>query len=178
MEEGSALADEFDAEQYAEHPDRADRNAGPEIERQQDADDAAAQDPAPVRKGPYRQCKNHLRNALDHEEHDQEKREREQAFARIAQEQRSDQDEQDHRYQLQPEMRHVARANQTDRLQYAADDQQPSEEDDHGDRRNRGKDQRQNAGHNHQATLDEIPERMPLDRFAHRLAHHLGGGFE
>jgi Flp pilus assembly protein TadB len=40
------------------------------------------------------------------------------------------------------------------------------------------KDQSQNAGQNHQAALDEIPERMPLDRFAHRLAHHLGGGFE
>src|SRR3954468_10714747 len=178
MEEGSALADQFDAEQYAEQPDRADRNAGPEIERQQDADDAAAQDPAPVRKRPYRQGKNHLRNALDHEEHDQEKREREQAFAGIAQEQRADQDEQDHRDELQPEVRDVARADQADRLQYAAEDQEPSEEDDHGNGRNRGKDQRQDAGQNHEATLDEIPERMSLDRFAHRLAHHLGGGFE
>src|SRR3954467_1793065 len=131
MEEGSALADQFDAEQYAEQPDRADRNAGPQIERQQDADDAAAQDPAPVRKRPYRQGKDHLRNALDHEEHDQEKREREQTFARIAQEKRPDEDEQDHRDELKPVMRHVARADETDRLQDAADDQEPSKEDDH-----------------------------------------------
>jgi len=39
-----------------------------------------------VRKRPYRQGKNHLRNAFDHEEHDQQKRDREQAFAGIAQE--------------------------------------------------------------------------------------------
>jgi len=61
------FANELNAEQYAKQPDRSYREAGPKIESDQYRNDAARQEPTPVRKGPYRQRKNHLRNSLDHE---------------------------------------------------------------------------------------------------------------
>src|SRR5262245_23201238 len=73
------FANELNAEQYAKQPDRRYREVGPKIESDQDRNDAARQDPTPVRKGSYSQRKNYLRNALDHEVHEQQKREHEKA---------------------------------------------------------------------------------------------------
>src|SRR5215469_9538353 len=73
--ESDSFTDELDPEQYAEQPDRCYWKAGPEIEGQQYANDAACQNPAPVRKRSYCQRKNDFGHALDHEEYDEQKRE-------------------------------------------------------------------------------------------------------
>src|ERR1700733_13829826 len=169
----NAFADERDAKQRAEKQDRGHRHAGPKIKRQQDADDPAYQDPAPVREWPDGERKDDLRNSLDHQEHDQKKRERNYALGGVAKEERSDDDEQSDRNKLQPEMRHAAGVDQADTLGDAAYDQEPSEKDNQSDRRHRRMGYRQDAGHHHQRTLEHVPERVALDLFAHRLAHHL-----
>src|SRR6266540_5497151 len=70
------FANELNAEQHARQPHRRYRKAGPQIESYQYRNDSARQDPTPVRKGPYRQRKNHLRNALNQKVHEQQKREK------------------------------------------------------------------------------------------------------
>src|SRR5262249_4698430 len=67
-----SFANELNAKQYAKQPDRSYREAGPKIESDQYCNEAARQEPTPVRKGPYRQRKDHLRNALNHEVHEQQ----------------------------------------------------------------------------------------------------------
>ena len=64
------FANELNAEQDAKQPDRGYGETGPKIERYDYPNDAADQDLAPVRKRPYRQGKNHLRNPLNHEVHE------------------------------------------------------------------------------------------------------------
>src|SRR5262245_4799716 len=174
----SPFANELNAEQQAKEPDRRHWKAGPEIESYQDRKDAARQDPSPVRKRTYRKRKNHLRNALNHEINEQEKRDHEKACPAIANQEHPDDHRQDGRDKLKPEMRHVARVNETDALHDTANNQDAAQEKDRSERRNRWVDQCQNAGKNHQPDLYQIPKRMPLDRFAHRLAHGLGGSFE
>src|SRR5262245_54335120 len=58
ISESSSFADELYAEQYAEQPERGDWEAGPQKKRQQYPNDAACQNPTPVRKRPYCQSKN------------------------------------------------------------------------------------------------------------------------
>src|SRR5262249_39908694 len=78
------FADKLDTEQHAEQPDCRDREAGPKIERQKYSDDAARQDPTPVRKGSNSQGKDDFGNALYHQEHNQKKRDGKQSLAGIA----------------------------------------------------------------------------------------------
>src|SRR5262245_4515007 len=103
------FANELNAEQYAKQPDRSYREAGPKIESDQYRNDAARQEPTPVRKGPYRQRKNHLRNSLDHEVHEQQERQHEKARPSMTNQKHADYHRQDDRDKLKPEMGHVAR---------------------------------------------------------------------
>ena len=75
-------------------------------------------------------------------------------------------------------MRHVARADQADALQHAADDQDPGEQKDDGDRGDERVDQRQHARHDEQHALDQIPERITLHRLTHRFAQRRRGGIQ
>src|SRR5262249_1281044 len=126
--ERESLADELDTEQRAEQPDRRYRNARPEIKREHDAEQAAAEHPAPVRKRPDGEREDHLRDALHHEEYDQQECQREQALAGIAQEQQADDDEERDRDELQPEVRNIARPDQAQSLEEPGEDQDPAEE--------------------------------------------------
>src|SRR5262244_4226960 len=85
---------------------------------------------------------------------------------------------QDNRDKLKPEMRHLARVDETDALHDTANNQDTAQEKDRSERRYYRVDQRQNASENHQTALYKIPKRMALDRLAHCLAHSLGGSFE
>src|SRR5262249_53759606 len=132
----------------------------------------------PVWKGPYCQRKNDLRDTLDHEIHEQEKGESQKSFAPMTDQKHTDQHRQDNGDKLEPEMRYVARVEETDALHDTADDQEPAQKQDDRDRRRYRRRKRQNAGENHQTALYEIPERMSLDCFAHCRAHDLRGSIE
>lgn len=176
--EGSTFADQFNAKQNAENPDGYDRGVGPKIKRQQNSDYSAGKNPGPVWKRPDCQRKNHLGNALNHKEHNQQERESQQTGFRITQEENPNHDGQNDRHKLKPEMRHVASVNEADRLQYAADDQEPAKEGDNCNRRYGGKNQSKDASEDHESALYKIPERVPLYLFAHCLPYDLGGGFD
>src|SRR5262249_16756443 len=172
------FANELSAEQYAEQQDRRYREAGQKIESDQYCNDAARQEPTPVRKGSYRQRKDHLRNALNHEVYEQQKREHEKARRPMTNQKHADYHRQDNRDKLKPEMRHVARVDETDALHDTTKNQDTAQEKDRSERRYHRVDQRKNSSENHQTALYKIPKRMPLDRLAHRLAHSSGGSFE
>jgi hypothetical protein len=72
----------------------------------------------------------------------------------------------------------MAGADEAQRLQDAADDEQPAEHDDDGDRGDHRIDDGQEAGRDQQDSLDEIPKRILLDRLAHRLAEDFRGGIQ
>src|SRR5262249_4029210 len=82
--ESGSFANKLNAKQYTKQPDRSYREAGPKIESYQYRNDPASQDPTPVWKRPYCQRQNHLRDALNHEVHQQEKREHEESFPAMA----------------------------------------------------------------------------------------------
>jgi uncharacterized protein (DUF1330 family) len=89
---------------------------GESLEGQQYANDAAYQNPTPVRKRSYCQRKNDFGHALDHEEYDEQKREGKKPLSRMSKEQHANDYRQDNRHQLKPEMRHILHANQADPL--------------------------------------------------------------
>ena|SRR5215831_2666366 len=72
--ERNAFADELDAKQHAKQPQCCHWGPHQEKKRDQNAYDAAEQDPSPVRERSYGQRENNLSEALNHKEHDQEKR--------------------------------------------------------------------------------------------------------
>ena len=90
----------------------------------------AAKHPAPIGERPDGQREAHLGHALDHEIDDQEHAEQEQPGFGLAQQQEADDDREHDGDQLQPEMRHLARADQADALHDAADDQDPGKQKD------------------------------------------------
>ncbi len=69
---------------------------------------------------------------------------------------------------------HVAGADQADALQHAADDQDPGQQVDDGDRGDERIDQGEKAGDHQQDALNQIPERITLHCLAHGLAQHRG----
>src|SRR5262245_21882625 len=117
------FANKLNAEQYPKQPDRSYWEAGPKIESDQDRNDAAHQEPTPIRKGPYCQRKNHLRNALNHKIHEQQKREHEQTRPPMTNQKHADYHRQDDRDELKPEMGHVAGVDETDALHDTANNQ-------------------------------------------------------
>ena len=126
--ESGSFANKLNAEQYAKQPDRCYWKAGPEIHGYQYSNDPAGKDPTPIRKRPYRQRKNYLRNTLDHKVHEQEKCEHEKSFPPMANQKHTDLHRQDDRDKLKPEMGHVARVEK--RLMPCttpADDQEPAQ---------------------------------------------------
>src|SRR5262249_45004965 len=117
------FANELNAEQYTKQPDRSYREAGPKIESDEYCNDAARQEPTPVRKGPYRQRKDHIRNAFNHKIHEQQKCKHENARPSMTNQKHADYHRQDDRDELKPEMGHVARVDETDALHDTANNQ-------------------------------------------------------
>src|SRR5262249_41180398 len=133
--ESSSFADELYAEQYAEQPERGHWEAGPQKKRQQYPNDAACQNPTPVRKRPYCQSKNQFRNALDQEENNQQDSDCKKTLSRMAEKEYPYNNRQDDRDKLKPEMWNVACAYETNTLYDTADNQHPTQQNNHCDRR-------------------------------------------
>ena len=68
-------------------------------------------------------------------------------------------------------MRHLARADQADALEDAADDQDPGKEVDDRHGGDQGIDEGENACDHHQNALKQVPQRITLDGIAHRFTH-------
>src|SRR5690554_2895546 len=123
-----------------------------------------------MRQGPDGQREDDLGNALDHEEHDQQQGDCQKSLQRIAQEQEADDEPENDRDQLKPEMRHAAGADQADALDQSAEDEQPAEQENDGDGRDQRIDDRQYAAGDQQHALDQVPQRMAPYRVADGLA--------
>src|SRR5262245_23032824 len=79
---------------------------------------------------------------------------------------------QDNRDKLKPEMRHLARVDETDALHDTANNQDTAQEKDRSERRYYRVDQRQNASENHQTALykNQSECRLTVWRIASRIA--------